>query len=117
MLGDGDLVGDGEAEAFQAEEFFGAVGEEPKFAQAQVAEDLGTDAEIAPVQSLFEEWRGGVAEWLESREPVEAEKKEATERGVAVQDDESASRYWKNRRDFADVCLDVHKQYQARSSS
>ncbi|MEO5349659.1 MAG: ATP synthase F1 subunit epsilon [Magnetococcus sp. YQC-3] len=48
---------------------------------------------------------------------VEAEKKEAMERHVAEQEDEGAVRHWKKRRAFAELCLDVHKQYLARSSS
>ncbi|MEO5340625.1 MAG: ATP synthase F1 subunit epsilon [Magnetococcus sp. MYC-9] len=48
---------------------------------------------------------------------VEAEKKEALERGAEVRDDEAASRYWKKRQGFADLCLDVHKQYLSRSTS
>lgn len=48
---------------------------------------------------------------------VGAEKMEAAGRYAATRDEESASRYWKKRERFADVCLDLHKQYLARSSS
>ncbi len=50
-------------------------------------------------------------------EAVEAEKGEAIARAAAVQDDASAALFWKKRQEFADVCLDVHKQYLARPSS
>ncbi|MEO5363614.1 MAG: ATP synthase F1 subunit epsilon [Magnetococcus sp. DMHC-8] len=50
-------------------------------------------------------------------EAVEVDKKEAAERELAVRDDETASRYWKKRRAFATLCLEVHKQYLARAAS
>ncbi|MBF0460340.1 MAG: ATP synthase F1 subunit epsilon [Magnetococcales bacterium] len=50
-------------------------------------------------------------------EAVAAEKQEAVEQGLAVVDDKAHSHYWQERQAFADVCLSVHKQYLARSSS
>ncbi len=46
------MFGDGEAEAFEAVEFFGVVGEDAEFGKAEVAEDLGADAEVAAVHEL-----------------------------------------------------------------
>ena len=45
-LGDveGDLVGDGDAVAFEGDDFFGMVGEDADVAKAEVDEDLGADA-------------------------------------------------------------------------
>jgi len=46
---DGDLFVDAESEAFEAEEFFGAVGHDAEFCEAEVAEDLGADAEVSAI--------------------------------------------------------------------
>jgi hypothetical protein len=48
-LFDRELVGDEEAEAFEAVEFFRVVGEDAELGEAEVAEDLGADAEVAAV--------------------------------------------------------------------
>lgn len=48
---------------------------------------------------------------------AEREKAEAIESGAAVKEDESASRYWKKCENFANICLNVHKQYLARPTS
>ncbi len=56
--GDGDLFGDGEAEAFEAEEFLGAVGEDAEFGESEVAEDLCADAEVSAVHDSASSSRG-----------------------------------------------------------
>ena len=42
--GDGDMLDDGEAEAFQCVVFGGVVGQEAELSDAQIAEDLGANA-------------------------------------------------------------------------
>ena len=50
--GEGDRVGDLQAVAGEAHEVSGVVGDEPELAHAQVAQDLGADAEVAEVPCL-----------------------------------------------------------------
>jgi len=41
---EGDLVGDGDAVAFEGDDFFGMVGEHANVLEAEIDEDLGADA-------------------------------------------------------------------------
>lgn len=47
--GDGELLGDFEAVAFEADDFFGVVGHQADFPDAEVGEDLGSHAVVAEV--------------------------------------------------------------------
>lgn len=51
---DGDLLGDFEAVAFEADDFFGVVGEEADFVEAKIDEDLGAEAVFAEVHGEAE---------------------------------------------------------------
>ena len=54
LRGDGDLFDDFEAVAVESDNFFGVVGEEADFLEAEVDEDLGTDAVFAEVGVVAE---------------------------------------------------------------
>ncbi|MBF0183841.1 MAG: ATP synthase F1 subunit epsilon [Magnetococcales bacterium] len=47
---------------------------------------------------------------------VEAERREAVERERASRDEEKTNRYWQRRVAFAQLCLDVHRDYLNRNS-
>ncbi|MBF0096119.1 MAG: ATP synthase F1 subunit epsilon [Magnetococcales bacterium] len=45
---------------------------------------------------------------------VEKEKGAASEQELASREEESKNKFWKKQMAFADLCLDVHRQYQER---
>jgi len=61
---DGELLDDFEAVAFEADDFFGVVGEQADAAQAEIAEDLGAHAVVPQV--------GGEAEFFVGLDGVES---------------------------------------------
>lgn len=45
---------------------------------------------------------------------MEKEKSVASEQELATREEESKNKFWKKQVDFAELCLDVHRQYQNR---
>ena len=91
---EGDLVGDGDAVAFEGDDFFGMVCEDADVAEAEVDEDLGADAGFV----LDEALASGFAVELTARVNVNLRKLAAL---IRLVDAEAAARMMKIKKDAA----------------